>query len=49
MEVIKLLPMLLGEGTEATTTVMAKAEGVVALLVVMAIKVCLSPRLMNFW
>jgi hypothetical protein len=49
MEVIKLPQILLVEGTEATTTVvaMAKAEGVEVLLVDVAIKVCLSPHLMD--
>jgi hypothetical protein len=49
MEVIKLPQILLVEGTEATTAVvaMAKAEGVEVLLVDVVIKVCLSPHLMD--
>jgi hypothetical protein len=41
--------MLLVEDMRATTivVVVAEAEGVVVLLVVVAIKVCLSPRLMD--
>ena len=49
MEVIKLLLMLLVKGMTATTAVvaMAKAEGVVVLPMVVAIKGCLSPYLMD--
>lgn len=47
MKVIKVLLILLVEGKEAITAIVVEAEGVV-LLVVMAIKVRLSPCALMF-